>query len=539
MNEVDEHGRSDRRREIGEVFDGRFEITGRLGAGGFATVYAATQLNLEQPVAIKVLDVRTDEPEIFLERFLREAKTAAAIRHPDIVRIIDFGSTHGGDPFIVLELLDGLNLEEELQRSGAMEPERAHRLFVRCLDALQAAHAQGVVHRDLKPANLFLCQAGTLVETLRILDFGIAHVVEGEAERLTGTGQLLGTPAYLPPEYIEAQTISPALDVYQMALIFVQMLTGESVVRGKNLYQSLMAHCSGELDIPVDLIASPVGKVIGIATSLDPERRYRDAGEFRDALAAIDPTTIPRVSDQAPEPSAEGFAATLDFVSDEIDPPHLTTETGDVPAASSAGRRVSVWIALAGSAVAILLVVLAIFGAKWTTAPHRDSAPPRAPLGPVAAPAAPDPPPVDVAPQAVSDESDREPPVKIPTIPVAIRVSPSTARIYVDEDLVGTGSVSLEFAGPSDSPKTMKVVARGFVTRVVSVAPNDRDVDLTLIRKKRPRPSTTAAGEEVAAKAAPAPRALEPVKAAAPAADRQSKLGFIEEDSKTKMGMFE
>ena len=138
-----------------------------LGSGGFATVYRGWQLNLDQPVAIKVLNVPPGAPESFVERFYREARTAAQIRHPDVVTIFDYGVTEDGRPYIILELLEGDSIEEELTDRGPMAPQRILRLFTRCLDALQAAHDLGIVHRDLKPANLFLTGAGTRVETLR------------------------------------------------------------------------------------------------------------------------------------------------------------------------------------------------------------------------------------------------------------------------------------------------------------------------------------------------------------------------------------
>ncbi len=278
---------------IGDTLEGRFRITGRLGRGGFATVYRAVQLNLNQEVAVKVLDHHDDKPEAFVERFLREARTVAQIRHPDVVRVIDFGVTQGGAPYMVMELLEGYSLEDELRRHGAIDPPRALRLMIRALDALQAAHAQGIVHRDLKPANLFLTNIGTVSETLRILDFGIARAVEADTEQLTATGQLLGTPAFLPPEYITHHQISPALDVYQMGLILVQMVTGRSAVGGRSLYQSMLAHVSGELDIPTELLASSLGPVIARSIALHTEDRFKDAAAFRDALTAIDPATLP------------------------------------------------------------------------------------------------------------------------------------------------------------------------------------------------------------------------------------------------------
>ena len=277
----------------GTKIDGRYEILDKLGSGGFATVYRGWQLNLDQPVAIKVLNVPPGAPESFVERFYREARTAAQIRHPDVVTIFDYGVTEDGRPYIILELLEGDSIEEELTDRGPMAPQRILRLFTRCLDALQAAHDLGIVHRDLKPANLFLTGAGTRVETLRVLDFGIAYMLDDRETRLTGTGQFLGTPQYLAPEYIEDHGVTPALDVYQMGLILVEMFTGGPVVNSDNTYQCILRHCSGKLDLPMELIGSPLGPVLKRALSRDVNERYPDAGAFRDALEAIDPASLP------------------------------------------------------------------------------------------------------------------------------------------------------------------------------------------------------------------------------------------------------
>jgi serine/threonine-protein kinase len=212
-----------------------------------------------------------------------------------VVTVFDHGFLEGShQPYIVMERLNGWDLEEELvNKGGAMSPDRTLRLFIPCLDALALAHSQGVVHKDLKPGNLFITDPGERRELLRILDFGIAHLGrEGDA-RLTGTGRVLGTPAYLAPEYIAEQKVSPALDVYQMGLILVETLSGVAVVNHTNPLQCIALHGRGDIEIPQALVASPLGPVLAKALSLNPEERYADAGEFCEALAEIDPASIP------------------------------------------------------------------------------------------------------------------------------------------------------------------------------------------------------------------------------------------------------
>ncbi len=275
-------GNSD--RLIGTTLNGRYKVLEILGRGGFATVYTARHTQIEQLVAVKVLQMpEDDQAETFRERFLREARTASQIKHPDIVTIFDYGVTDRNEPYMVMEMLEGSPLDVDLRKHGAMEPVRAKHMFVRCLDALEAAHKLGIVHRDLKPANLFVINAKTRVEALKILDFGIALMME-EDTRLTNAGQVFGTPRYLAPEYIQKQIITPALDVYQMGLIFAEVLMGRNIIEADNTFTFIYAHCNGEIQLPRQLLESPLGPVLTRALNTDHTQRFSSAGFFRDAL---------------------------------------------------------------------------------------------------------------------------------------------------------------------------------------------------------------------------------------------------------------
>lgn len=284
----------------GTVLDDRFEVLGVLGQGGFATVYRARQRNIDREVAIKLLGIRPgrspEEVEKFTARFYMEAKRSASIKHPGIVTVFDHGVTGGGVPFMAMELLDGRTLDDEIEIGGAMEPRRALGLFVRCLDALDAAHRLKIVHKDLKPSNLFLTHPGSVVESLQILDFGISALADDDEERFTTTHQYVGTAAYCVPEYYEARRVSPQVDVYQMGLVLAEALMGRRVVNSPNAMRAIYAHCSGSLKLPWKLLQAPIGDLLARALSLKPEDRFRDAGEMRDALASIDPEGVPRLS---------------------------------------------------------------------------------------------------------------------------------------------------------------------------------------------------------------------------------------------------
>lgn len=303
--------------QVGQVVSERYEIVAHLGTGGFAKVFKAFDRVIERDVAIKFLDLRGisgggNMVKTVLERFQREAKLAAKIPHRNVVNIFDIGKLdeEGFRPFIVMELLNGFDLEDQLTDHGPMSPSRLIPLFVDCLDALGQAHELGIVHKDLKPSNLFLSDPGQRAESLRIVDFGIAHIKSGGADeeddapgtgkRLTATGQILGTLQYLTPEYIATQTVSPALDVYQMALILVELLSGDRVIKTDNAFECLRIHTFGLLEIPQYLLASPLADVLHRALESDHLKRYANAKEFADALSLVDANSVP------PSPLLEG-----------------------------------------------------------------------------------------------------------------------------------------------------------------------------------------------------------------------------------------
>lgn len=305
----------------GTVLDDRYTLVRELGRGGFATVYEATQLNMDRRVAIKVLDepLGSRRDTNFYDRFLREAKVAASIDHPNIVTIHDYGVTPSPrHPYIVMELLEGRDLADVIARSGPMLPARALPLFVSALNALGRGHDAGVIHIDLKPSNLFLERPGERDESLLVVDFGIASLeVDGEDdERLTQTGGFVGTPSYMAPEYINDRLVTPAIDVYQMGLILAELLTGQVVVSGKSTMETLMNHASGKVELPQALLDSPLGPVLRKAVAFEADARYPNANAFAEALAAIDPATVPALTGAAGD---MGLSETLD--SDELSVP--------------------------------------------------------------------------------------------------------------------------------------------------------------------------------------------------------------------------
>jgi tRNA A-37 threonylcarbamoyl transferase component Bud32 len=209
-----------------QIIAGRFRVECEIGRGGMGTVYRASHLGLERPVAIKILKQEfAAHPEI-ADRFMREARTMARLKHPRGAMIFDAGHLADGRPFIVMEYVEGSTLAEALAREGQFEPERAVRIVSEICDVLSEAHALGIVHRDLKPSNIILNERGVCV-----LDFGIAKVLQDSTEvtrthPTTESGLVIGTPRYMSPEQCLGHRVGPATDLYSVGVLLYEMLAG-------------------------------------------------------------------------------------------------------------------------------------------------------------------------------------------------------------------------------------------------------------------------------------------------------------------------
>ena len=209
-----------------QVIAGRFRVEREIGKGGMGTVYRASHLGLERPVAVKILKQEfATVPEV-AERFMREARTMARLKHPRAAMIFDAGHLAGGRPFIVMEYVEGSTLAEVLTREGTFDPGRAVRVAAEICDVLSDAHALGIVHRDLKPSNIMLNERGVCV-----LDFGIAKVLQSSTEvtrthATTESGLVIGTPRYMSPEQCLGHRVGPASDLYSVGVLLYEMLAG-------------------------------------------------------------------------------------------------------------------------------------------------------------------------------------------------------------------------------------------------------------------------------------------------------------------------
>jgi hypothetical protein len=272
-------------RVVASIGD-RYLIESELGRGGMAVVYGALDTRLNRRVAIKVLPPDLAFNADVRERFLREAQTAAQLNHPSIVPIYTVDET-SAVVFFVMALIDGESLAERLERSGVRPPEEVQRVLHDVADALEYAHRAGVVHRDIKPDNIIIDRAsGRPVVT----DFGIARAMASDS-RLTVTGVAMGTPKYMSPEQaLGERDVDGRSDIYSLAVVGYQMLTGSPPFTAGNTPALLMKHVS-ERPRPLHSIRGdlpePLVGAITRALAKQPEERWRNAGQFREALSGV------------------------------------------------------------------------------------------------------------------------------------------------------------------------------------------------------------------------------------------------------------
>ncbi|MBK6636773.1 MAG: HDOD domain-containing protein [Rhodocyclaceae bacterium] len=286
---------------------GRFEIIKELGRGAQSAVYQAFDPQLRRDVAIKTLYFSKSDAKRN-KALLDEARAVSNLRHPSIVPVFDMGEQNG-DPYLVFELVPGPNLAEYIQKEGRIPAAKAADLMRQILDALAQAHAAGIIHRDLKPSNILIDTAGTP----RVMDFGIATRLDDAGSDGSAKG-LTGTPAYMSPEYIEKQLVSPALDVYAAGLVLYEMVTGKRAVSGESMAQIAYQILNTQITLPADVSIDPtLSSIIGQACAKDPALRTPSIAAMKKRLdeylgAAATPTGGSEESTEAKKQS------TLDFL---------------------------------------------------------------------------------------------------------------------------------------------------------------------------------------------------------------------------------
>ena len=277
---------------IGRTFDDKYRVEERLGMGGMGAVYRAAHLRLEQPVALKVMNPHLLASHEARARFLREARTAGLVQHPNAVNVTDYGETQDGHVYLVMDFLEGSSLRQIITAEAPLDPARAVSLMAQISAAVAAAHDAGVIHRDLKPSNIFIEQRKDAPPTVRLLDFGIAKLLVDDVNDLeaqqyrTGGGAILGTPRYMSPEQSEGEVLTTASDVYSLGVMMYEMLTGVTPFVGNNL--ALIVKHNTEAPRPlreiVPGVPAPLEEVVLHALAKSPANRPAHAIEFRREL---------------------------------------------------------------------------------------------------------------------------------------------------------------------------------------------------------------------------------------------------------------
>jgi len=278
---------------LGQTLAGQYKIVSVLGQGGMGTVYRGTQVSIDRTVAIKVISREFSTDLESIKRFQREAKITSKLTHPNTIRLYDFGLTDDGLAYLVMELLEGRELADELAEVGKMVLPRAVEVCVQVLKALEDAHGLGIVHRDLKPANIFM-QRMTGGDLPKVMDFGIAKTfTDSELSKVTKTGMLVGTPAYMSPEQARGEPIGPAADIYAVGTIFYELLSGRVPFEADTPVATLLMQLTrppppiGRL-CP-DLPHADAGQ--GVRTQLWAKRSYQRPGDARAAAALLQELT--------------------------------------------------------------------------------------------------------------------------------------------------------------------------------------------------------------------------------------------------------
>ncbi|HWO25784.1 MAG TPA: protein kinase [Kofleriaceae bacterium] len=491
----------------GTKLDDKYRVEQLLAVGGMGAVYLGTHTALRKRVAIKVLNPQSSSKGM-IERFHREAITASQIGHEGIAQVTDFGTSYEGEPFLVMEYLEGESLAARLSTSGRLPIEIACELGCAILAPLAAAHEAGIVHRDLKPDNVYLVRQSR-GELVKLLDFGISRApgLEGEF-RLTKTGLVLGTPYYMSPEQARGESeVGPAADLYAFGVILYEMLIGRVPIEGENYNQLMFRVLTAEYARPRQErpeIPEELEQLILQSMALDPTARPNSAAElerrlltfcrptFRDhqierlssssglSLHMLSGVTTPMRAPSSGPVMAPVAQDSQRVRADELatlptegprarESVNVTAPTAAAPTVSDktpapARQRRTVWIAGA-AAVACGVLVGAIVLAKR---PDSETAP-----SPVVetTPTKPQPPELPPAPSKEATPPAKAPtsaqqvpdqPLAVPQITLRFEVEPATATIQIDDRPVKGRQITV----PRDDAKhQVKISAPGYITR--------------------------------------------------------------------------
>lgn len=281
---------------IGTCLMGKYDIIDVIGHGGMGVVYKGRQVLMERTVAIKMLQSQHIADSQSVQRFLREGKASCRMNHPHVITVYDFGVTpQSGQPFIVMDYLQGISLADLIKQDGQVSVERSIKILTQATDALDHAHRAGVLHRDLKPSNIMLVEYEDEKDFVKIVDFGVAQLIGagGEQQRLTQMGEVCGSPVYMSPEQCQGLELDHRSDVYSMGIVIYETLTGCLPILGKTMVDTMSKHISEmpprfSESRPDLYIPERIEAVVFKALAKDPANRHQTMSELcRDLDTAI------------------------------------------------------------------------------------------------------------------------------------------------------------------------------------------------------------------------------------------------------------
>src|SRR5262245_24438275 len=334
------------------VFNGRYELHRRLARGGMADVFLARDQLLDRPVAVKVLFPEFATDPSFVERFRREAQSAANLNHPNIVSVYDWGE-EGGTYFIVMEYVDGRSLASILSTEGPLHPQRAAEVTSDIAAALGFAHRNGVIHRDVKPGNVLISPQGQV----KVADFGIARAMgAGSEDNLTQAGSVMGTATYFSPEQAQGSHLDPRSDLYSLGVVLYEMVTGKSPFSGGSPVTIAYKHVQEQPVPPRQVNANVPADLDAIDMKLlakSPAARYASAEDLRADLR--------RFRDGQPVLAAGAMGATQAMAATSAVPAYDSTTALPVEELPPVERKKRSWLFIAALIALLLLLAGLLF----------------------------------------------------------------------------------------------------------------------------------------------------------------------------------
>ena len=500
------------RREtyLGCTIDNRYKVEARLGEGGMGIVYKCRHKVIDKLVALKILRSDLASDQEVTDRFLIEAKAASSIANEHIIDISDFGQLPNGSAYFVMEFLEGVPLSGAVPEGTPMPVRRLADIAMQLSVGLAAAHEAGVVHRDLKPDNIFLVQRGGKNDFVKLLDFGIAKVNSGRTGKLTQAGSVFGTPHYMSPEQAAGAPVDHRGDIYALGVILYELSCGRLPFDADNFMGILTQHMY-KAPAPIRTISPEAGEIppgfeaiILKCLSKRPEQRYQNMDELREDLERLVANGVPAAVPEMMERSG-GFHVPTDFFKQGVPMPAPVSATPtDLP------KRRTNWALYAGIAAPIVIAGAIFFAQSTdstahtktqTVAPAKTVTKAKTVKSPGAAheSTASEVPAIAVSGSTIEPEPAAVEVEALQTI--TLGVDPTDARVYVNDEDMGSNPVKLEI--PNGEKLEIKVKRSGYRTRKVVVDGESDGKQITLKKRWVPTKKQLRAAKKAAKGKAP------------------------------------